>query len=62
MNKLDIISEYQEGTRNSKVYKNKDGSFGVIVYDAGDDYNGYESFNDIDDAEDFAEDWVMGAS
>lgn len=62
MNKLDIISEYQERTRNAKVYKNTDGSFGVIVYDAGDDYNGYESFDNIDDAEDFAEDWVMGAS
>lgn len=56
-----IISNYQEGTRNAKVYKNASGGFAVIVFDAEDDYNGYESFNNIDTAEDFAEDWVLRA-
>jgi hypothetical protein len=56
-----IISNYQEGTRNAKVYKNANGDFAVIVFDAENDYNGYESFHNIDDAEDFAEDWVLRA-
>lgn len=56
-----IISNYQEGTRNAKVYKNASDGFAVIVFDAEDDYNGYESFNNIDTAEDFAEDWVLRA-
>ena len=58
---MPIISNYQEGTRNAKVYKDANGSFSVIVFDAVDDYNGYESFYNIDDAEDFAEDWVLRA-
>ncbi len=62
MNVLPIISDYQEGTRNAKVYKDNSGRFSVIVYDSVDDYNGYESFDNIDDAEDFAEDWVLGAA
>ena len=56
-----ILSNHQEGTRNAKVYKDASGSFSVIVFDAEDDYNGYESFPTIDDAEDFAEDWVLRA-
>ena len=58
---IPIISNYQEGTRNAKVYKNANGDFAVIVFDAENDYNGYESFHNIDDAEDFAEDWVLRA-
>jgi len=56
-----IISNYQEGTRNAKVYKTANGEFAVIVFDAYDDYNGYETFNHIDSEEDFAEDWVFRA-
>lgn len=54
-----ILSNYQEGTRNAKVYKTANGEYGVIVYDANDDFNGFESFHTMDDAEDFAEDWVL---
>jgi hypothetical protein len=58
---MPILSNYQEGTRNAKVYKDASGSYSVIVFDAQDDYNGYESFPDINAAEDFAEDWVLKA-
>jgi hypothetical protein len=56
-----ILSDFQEGTRNAKVYKTANGDYGVIVYDADTDYNGFDSFNDITTAEDFAEDWVLRA-
>jgi len=58
---MPILSNYQEGTRNAKVYKTATGEYGVLVYDADDDYNGFDSFSDIDTAEDFAEDWVLRA-
>ncbi len=57
---LPILSNFQEGTRNAKVYKTQSGEWGVIVYDAQDDYNGFASFSNEDDADNFAEDWVMG--
>lgn len=57
---MPILSNYQEGTRNAKVYKTTNGEWGVIVYDAQDDYNGFASFATEEDAEIFAEDWVMG--
>ena len=56
-----IISNHQQGTRNSKVYKTDTG-YGVIVFEAETDYNGFETFTNIDSAEDFAEDWVMRVS
>jgi hypothetical protein len=56
-----ILSDYQEGTRNAKVYRDNSGKFCVIVFDAEDDYNGFESFYNVDDAENFAEDWVLRA-
>jgi hypothetical protein len=56
-----ILSEYQEGTRNARVYKTASGDYGVIVFDADTDYNGFDSFSDINTAEDFAEDWVLRA-
>lgn len=59
MQLMKIISEYQEGTRNSKVYKTQSGEWGVIVYDAQDDYNGFQSFQTEESAEWFAEDWVL---
>ena len=58
---MPIISNYQEGTRNAKVYKDASGNYCAIVYDAEDDFNGFESFPSIDLAEDFAEDWVLRA-
>lgn len=56
-----ILSEFQEGTRNARVYKTASGDYGVIVYDASDDYNEFQSFPDEDLAEHFAEDWVLRA-
>ena len=53
-----IISEYQEGTRNARVYKTANGEYGVILFDAVDDFNGFQSRPTIDLAEDLAEDWV----
>ena len=60
MQLMPITSNYQEGTRNAKVYKTRNGEWGVIVYDAQDDYNGFASFVSEEQAENFAEDWVMG--
>lgn len=57
---MKILSEYQEGTRNAKVYKTANGEYGVIVYDSQDDYNGFDSFPVVEKAENFAEDWVTG--
>jgi hypothetical protein len=58
---MPILSNYQEGTRNAKLYKTASGEYGVIVYDAQDDFNGFESFVTEDLAEEFAEDWVLRA-
>ena len=58
---MPILSNYQEGTCNAKVYKTASGDYGVIVYDADTDYNGFESFASINDAESFAEGWVLRA-
>lgn len=55
-----ILSEYQQGTRNARVYKTASGDYGVVFYDAQDDFNGFNSFTNVDEAEDFAEDWVTG--
>lgn len=58
---MPILSNYQEGYRNAKVYKTTNGEYGVILYDATDDYNAFSSFESEEDAENFAEDWVMRA-
>jgi hypothetical protein len=58
---MPILSNYQEGTRNAKVYKTATGEYGVIIYDADTDYNAFESFVTEDLAEEFAEDWVLRA-
>ncbi len=55
-----IISEYQEGLRNARIYKTSNGEWGVVVFDATDDFNGFQSFHTEEDAEIFAEDWVTG--
>ena len=54
-----IISDHQQGSRNAKVYKTFNGGYGVVVFDAETDYNGFQSFDSIDLAEDYAEDWVL---
>lgn len=59
INVMPILSEYQGGLRNAKVYKTANGEFGVLTFDASDDYNGYQSFPTEEDAENFAEDWVL---
>lgn len=58
---MPILSDFQEGTRNAKVYKTASGEYGVIVYDADTDYNEFQSFVNEDLAEQFAEDWVLRA-
>lgn len=58
MQLMPILSNYQEGSRNAKVYQTHNDEFGVIVYDADNDYNGFASFRSEEDAENFAEDWV----
>ena len=60
MNLLPILSNYQDGLRNAKVYKTATGEFGVLTYDANDDYNGFAIFDTEEDAENHAEDWVTG--
>jgi hypothetical protein len=55
-----ILSEYQEGTRNARVYKTANGEYGVVVYDAQNDFNWFQSYTKLEDAENFAEDWVLG--
>lgn len=55
---MNIISNYQHGTRNAKVYKTETG-YGVLMFEAETDYNAFNSFTNIDSAEDFAEDWVV---
>jgi hypothetical protein len=59
MSLLPIISNHQYGSRNAKVYKDSLGNFGVLVYDSVDDYNGYESFAELESAKTFAEDWIL---
>ena len=57
-----ILSEYHEGTRNARVYRTANGDYGVLLFDAQDDYNEFKSYPTIDEAEDVAEDWVLHES
>jgi hypothetical protein len=57
-----ILSEYQDGTRNARVYRTANGEYGVLLFDAQDDYNEFRSYPTIDEAEDVAEDWVLHES
>ena len=59
MNLLPILSEYQDGTRNAKVYKTPSGEYGVLMYESETDYNGFEVFPTEDLAEHRAEWWVL---
>ena len=58
MNLLPLLNNYQNGWRNAKVYKTNSGDFGVLVYDATEDYNGFETFVVLDEACRYAEEWV----
>lgn len=55
-----ILSEFQDGTRNARVYQTTNGEYGVVTFDASDDYNGFAVFDLEEDAEIYAEDWVTG--
>lgn len=55
---MSVISEYQEGTRNARVYRTQNGEYGVVVFEAESDYEEFKSFITLDTAEDYAEDWV----
>lgn len=55
---MSVISEYQEGTRNARVYRTQNGDYGVVVFEAESDYEEFKSFITLDKAEDYAEDWV----
>ena len=55
-----ILSEYQHGTRNARVYRTAMGEWGVVVFDSSNDFNGFDSFSNEDEADLFAEGWVQG--
>ena len=63
MNEFVKLSEYFDGFANktSQVYKtekNRD-RYMVLFYRAEDDFNEAKFFDDIEDAQDSAEDWVQ---
>lgn len=53
-----MISEYQEGLRNARVYKTTKGTYMVVVFDGETQFEDVKSFEVEQLAEDFAEDWV----
>jgi hypothetical protein len=53
-----IISEYQEGTRNARVYKTNVG-YGIMLFDAADQYDDVTFADFLEDAEAYAESWVL---
>jgi hypothetical protein len=55
-----ILSEHQNGDRNARVYKTASGKYGVLMFDASTDFNQFMDYENIDKAEDAAEDWVLG--
>ena len=57
---LPILSNYQEGLRNARVYRTQTGDWGVVVFDASTDFEAFKSFTSEEGAENFAEDWVTG--
>jgi hypothetical protein len=57
--KLTVLSEYQEGLRNAKIYRSNNNKYGVIVFDANLEHEGFYCFDTEQVAEDFAEDWVL---
>jgi hypothetical protein len=59
LDKLEVLSEYQEGLRNAKTYMASNNKYGVIAYDANLDIERFYCFDTEQIAEDFAEDWVL---
>ena len=55
-----LISEYQNGFKNSRVYRTTNNRYMVVIYYADTDTEDSKLFDFIDLAEDFAEDWVNG--
>ena len=60
MKQLKPLSEYTDGNRTGQVFltegKNR---YMVLLYQADMDYNEAQHFNNEEDAENCAEDWVM---
>jgi hypothetical protein len=54
-----MISEYTEGMRNAKVLKMERGHYIVMVWDADREIDEHKTFDNLDSAEDFAENWVL---
>ena len=54
-----MISEYTEGMRNAKVMKMANGQYFVLIWDANREIDEQKSFNNLEAAEDFAENWVL---
>jgi hypothetical protein len=54
-----IISEYTEGVRNAKVMKMESGGYLVLLWDADREIDEHKSFNNLETAEDYAENWVL---
>jgi hypothetical protein len=53
-----ILSEYQNGTKNARVYKTETGEFGVLLFEATDDYNEFRSYPSFDEADGESAKWV----
>ena len=54
------LTEFTEGSKTSQVvYIKGNNNYMVLLFEAELDYNGVKYFDDEQDAEDFAEDWVM---
>jgi hypothetical protein len=54
-----IISEYTEGLRNAKIMKMGNGEYLVLLWDAAREIDEHKSFNNLETAEDYAENWVL---
>jgi hypothetical protein len=63
MSEFRKLSEYSDGEENktSQIYITQSGNskYMVLLYEAQTDYNEAMFFDNEDDAEDCAEDWVM---
>jgi hypothetical protein len=60
MTDLKILHNYQQGTKNAKVYKTGK-QYAVLMYESTNDYNSAEFFNSEEAAENRGEDFVMSA-
>lgn len=57
---LKPLTEFTEGSKTSQVvYMKGNDSYMVLLFEAELDYNGAKYFDNEQDAEDFAEDWVI---